>query len=153
MFTQPQQLYGRAVSEPSMKGYLTTEEHKWSLWYLMFLKEKKFGRIKGRGWNDGIPKCDYTTEEEMTSPTVTTESLLIYCLIDTKENIYVATCDIPGYFVQSETKGKFHMKLEGIMDDILLKIDPHDYKKWLVCDIYKIIIWDHSSSITIMEKL
>jgi hypothetical protein len=43
----------------------------------------------------------------------------------------VATCDIPGAFMQSTMKGKVVMKLEGIMAEVILKIDPKKYKQFV----------------------
>jgi hypothetical protein len=48
-----QQLYDRNVMEPVMKSDLTPAEHKGALRYLMFIKEKCCGKIKGRGCADG----------------------------------------------------------------------------------------------------
>ena len=44
-----------------------------------------------------------------------TESLFLSCVIDAAENRDVATCDIPGAFVQSKMEGTVHVKFEGLM--------------------------------------
>jgi hypothetical protein len=44
--------------------------------YLMFLKQKRTGHVKGRGCADGKKQRIYTIKEEASSPTVAIESVL-----------------------------------------------------------------------------
>jgi hypothetical protein len=71
------------------------------------------------------------TKEETSSPTVATEALILTCVIDATENHDVATCDVPGAFMQSDVKGKVVMKLEGVMAEVILKIDPKQHAKYV----------------------
>jgi hypothetical protein len=77
-----QQLYDRKVIRPVDKYDLTPEEQKGALRYLMFLKEKRCGTIKGRGCADGRKQRETMTKEETSSPTVATEALILTCVID-----------------------------------------------------------------------
>jgi hypothetical protein len=63
-----QQLYDRGVIEPIDPSDLTPEERKGALRYLMFLKEKRDGMIKGRDCADGRPQRDYMTKEDTSPP-------------------------------------------------------------------------------------
>jgi hypothetical protein len=107
----------------------------------MFLKEKRSGAIKGRGCADGRSQRDHMTKQETSSPTVATESLILSCVIDAIEGRDIATCDIPGAFMQSDMKGKVIMKLEGVMAEIIIKIDPKKYEKFLVQENGKNVIY------------
>jgi hypothetical protein len=124
-----QQLYDRDVMDPVNKYDLSGEERKGALRYLMFLKEKRCGTIKGRGCADGRPQHNYMTKDETVSPTVATEALILSCLIDAIEGRDVATCDIPGAFMHSDMEEKVIMKLEGVMAEVLQKIHPSKYEK------------------------
>jgi hypothetical protein len=124
-----QQLHDRDVMQPVNKYNLTPAERKGALRCLMFLKEKRCGTIKGRGCADGRPQRARMTKEETSSPTVATEALVLSCVVDAAENHNVATCDIPGAFMQSDMKGKIVMKLEGVMAEVILKIDPKQHTK------------------------
>jgi hypothetical protein len=96
-----------------------------ALRYLMFLKEKRCGTIKGCGCADGRSQRKYMSKEETSSPTLATEALALTCVVDTIKKRDVATADIPGAFMQSKMKqGKVMMKLEGVMAEVILKIDP-----------------------------
>jgi hypothetical protein len=125
-----QQLYDSDVMAPINKYDLTPEERKGALQYLMFLKEKRCGTIKGRGCADERSQRGYMTKEETSSPTIATESLILSCVIDAIKGRDVATCDIPGAFMQSDMKGKVVMKLEGVMAEVILK-DRLKYKKYV----------------------
>jgi hypothetical protein len=58
-------------------------------------------------------------------PTVATKVLILTCIIATIEGRdHVATYNIPGSFMQSDMQGKVVMKLEGVMAEVILKIDP-----------------------------
>jgi hypothetical protein len=81
------------------------------------------------------------TKEETSSPTVATEALMLSCVIDAIEGRDVATCDIPSAFMQSDMKGKVIMKLEGIMAEVILKIDPKKYSKHVAKENGKDVIY------------
>jgi hypothetical protein len=54
---------------------------------------------------------------------------MLSCLINAKEHRDVATVDIPGAFVQADMEDLVHMKLEGKMAELLVKLDPKLYQK------------------------
>ena len=70
--------------------------------------------------------------DDTSAPTVAMEALLLTCLINTMEHRKVATVDIPGAFMQADMEGEtVHMKLEGKMADLLTKLDPKIYRKYV----------------------
>ena len=44
--------------------------------------------------------------------------------MDAIENRYVATCDVPGAFMHSYLDEQVHLKLEGEIAELLIKVDP-----------------------------
>jgi hypothetical protein len=123
------QLHDRKVVEPKTFHDLTCKERRDSLLYLMFLKEKRCGLIKGHGYADGQKQRDYLTKEETSPPTVAIESVMLSCVIDAKEKRDVATVNIPGAFLQADMDDTVHMVLEGTMAELLVKLDPKLYQK------------------------
>ena len=111
--TEMTQLHDRSVIEPKMSHMLTKEEKQKSLNYLMFLKQKRCGRIKARGCADGRKQRIYKTKQDTSAPTVAIESLFLSCVIDAKERRDVMTCDIPGAFMQANMDEVLYMRLEG----------------------------------------
>ena len=117
------QLHDCGVLEPKTAAQLSPEQRKDALQYLMFLKQKRNGTIKGRGCADGRKQRATTTKEEASSLTVAIESVMLSCVIDAKEGRDVATVDIPGVFMQADMEDTVHMKLEGKMAELLVRID------------------------------
>jgi hypothetical protein len=79
------QLPEREVIVPHRVSTLTTEKKK-VLDYLMFLKRKRDGTIKARGFSDGRKQPDYTLREDARAPTVTTATVFLTSVIDAMEN-------------------------------------------------------------------
>jgi hypothetical protein len=93
----------------------------------MFLKLKRDGNIKGRTVAGGNKQRDYISKEDASSPTVTTESVLLSCIIDAEEHREVAVEDIPNAFVQTRMENEKDMafiKIRGILVDIMVEIAP-----------------------------
>jgi hypothetical protein len=104
-----------------------------ALHYLMFLKRKRCGKIKARGCADGRPQREYISKDESSSPTVSIYALMTSCLMDAIEGRKVATCDIPGAFLQANWPADrdCYLKFEGAMVSMICDIDPK-YKKNII---------------------
>ena len=134
VFCEMQQLHKRKVCEPCKATDLSANQRKASLSYLMILKQKCSGQIKGQGCADGQKQHLYTGKEEKTSPTVATESVMLTSTIDAKEGQDVATVDIPGAFMHSDEDKTIHLRLQGTLADLLVKCDPKLYRKYVVTE-------------------
>jgi hypothetical protein len=66
---------------------------------------------------------------------------MLSCVIDASEERDVATADIPGAFMQADMEDLVHMKLEGKMADLLLKIDDAFYRKYMVTENGKPVLY------------
>jgi hypothetical protein len=75
----------------------------------MLLKKKWDGKIKGKTVAGGNNQRDYISKEDASSPTVTTESVLLSCIINAKEERGVAVVDIPNVFVQTCVENEEYM--------------------------------------------
>ena len=122
-----QQLHDRKVMQPIRRKDLTPEQKREALGYLMFLKKKRSGKLKGRGCADGRKQRAYITKEQSTSPTISTEAVFLTALVDAWENRKVAVLDVPGAFVQVDMDELVHVRFRGEMVDKLLEIDPKLY--------------------------
>jgi transcription elongation factor Elf1 len=90
----------------------------------MFLKEKRCGTIKGRGCADGRKQRLYKTKEETSLPTVKNKALFLSCIIKAVEQRNVLVCNMPGAFMQADINKLVHVKLDGAILAVLLRIDP-----------------------------
>jgi hypothetical protein len=65
--------------------------------------------------------------EEVSSPTVSTESTMLTAVIEAAEGRDVATCDIPNAFIQTEVEEadkRIIMKICRVLVDLLKKVVP-----------------------------
>ena len=90
-------MHERGVLRPRNTQELSEQERKDALQYLMFLKQKRDGSIKGRGCADGRKQRAYTSKEEASSLTVAIESVMLSCTIDARERRDVGIVDLLGH--------------------------------------------------------
>ncbi len=81
---------------------LTREDRTKALLSLLFLKEKRCGKIKGRACMNGAPQRAYIPKEDAASPTVSTESMFITSAIAASEKRHVRCYDVPNVFVNTD---------------------------------------------------
>jgi hypothetical protein len=124
-----EQLHTRKVSKPVHEDDLTKEQKRASLRCLMILTKKRCGRIKARGCADGRKQRATTRKEDASAPTVSIEAVMLSATIDAMEGRDVATVDIPGAFVQADMDEVVHVKFEGEMAEMLVKLDPKPCRK------------------------
>jgi hypothetical protein len=132
VLSELQQVHDLEVLDPVSN--LTEDEKAAALEYLMFLSEKRDGRIKARGCADGRKQRAYIAKEDASSPTVSLEALLLTTVIDAKENRYVATVDVPGAFTQTDMDELVYVRLVGPMAEALIKISPSMYRKHILLE-------------------
>ena len=118
--------------EPMNPNNMSKEDVDGALEYLMFLKEKRCGKIKGRGCADGRPQRLYTGKDESPSKTVTVESVMLTSMVDAMERRDVATVDIPGAFLQTDMNELVYMVIRGKLVDTLLKNNRNKYEEFVV---------------------
>jgi hypothetical protein len=72
------QLHIRKLIAPKSGTMISKEDKKASLQYLMFLKKRCTGVIKGRGFAGGRKQSPYTVKEDASLPTVAIEPVSCY---------------------------------------------------------------------------
>lgn len=132
--TKLQQLHSRDMIQPVHANTLSKAQRRQALAYLMFVKQKRCGKIKGCGCADGRKQRVYKTKEETSLPTVTTKSILLSCTINAYKHQDVATCDIPGAFMQADVDELIliHIQISGPMVELLCELDEAQYAKHVV---------------------
>ena len=96
-----------------------------------FIKEKRDVEIKGRAVAGGNKQRDYISKEDVSSPTVATEAVLISCIIYSEEERGVSVNNISNAFIQKRVEDEKYMafiKISGVLVDILVEISPDVYK-------------------------
>jgi hypothetical protein len=128
-----QQIHDVEGFEPKHWHELTREQRARALRYLMYLKEKRDGRIKGRGCADGRPQKVYTDKSE-SSQTASLAGVMLTCVIGAFEGRDLATCDILGAFLKTkipDDEEEIQVVLDGRMAELLAMISPEMYQKYV----------------------
>ena len=68
---------------------------------------------------------------EMSPPTITLEAIMLSCAMDAKEGRYVVVTEIPGASLHADREGKVHMLLEGTIANLIVKLYPSLYRKYV----------------------
>ena len=84
--------------DPTM---LSRSEKVKALSSLIFLKEKRSRKVKGRACVNGAPQRAYISKEDALSPTVANESVFITSVIAANEKRFVRCYDVPGAFLHT----------------------------------------------------
>ena len=133
--TEMEQLHKRSVFKPVDPLKLTPLQRKRALESLIFLTEKRDGRIKARACANGSKQRKWMSRENTSSPTVSLQSVFITCAIEAHEGRDVAIVDIPNAFVQTPHVGEtVYMKIRGELANILVQTCPKLYKRYLVTE-------------------
>jgi hypothetical protein len=125
-----EQLHTRKVAKPVDTSKLTKVQKRASLRYLMFMSKKRCGRIKARWCADGRKQRE-TTSKEDPPLTVAIESVMLSATIDGMEERDLATVDIPWAFMQADIDEVVHVRFEGEIAKMLVRMDPKLYRKYV----------------------
>lgn len=129
------QLHDMNIVSPKYIHKLDEEATRSALPYLVFLKRKRCGKIKGRGCADGRAQREFISKDEASSPTISLYAIILSSLIDVIENQYVVTTNIPGAFLQTdmpEDEDPVYVKFTGSMVEILEQTYPDLYSLCIV---------------------
>ena len=124
------QLDKLGVFEGAYFHLLTPEQRKEALRLVQLIKEKRCGRIKGRTCADGRKQRSYIQPEDATSPTVSSDAVLLSCMWDAHEGCFVATADVPGAFLHSDMIELVYVVVDGVLVDMLIQSNPK-YKRFV----------------------
>jgi hypothetical protein len=113
---------------------LSREEQMQVLSLLLFLKEKRAGKIKGRACLNRAPQWAYIPKEDAASPTVSTESTFITGAIAASKHRKVRCYNIPSAFVNTDVDKDMLMVLKGELAEMMIQIAPQVYRKYVTVD-------------------
>ncbi len=66
------------------------------------IKKKQCGCVKGRTVANGRPQQQLYTKDKTSSPTISTDALMLSLLIDAHEHRDVTTADLAGSYLHAE---------------------------------------------------
>ena len=156
------QIHDRVVFRPIRIDNMSETERKHAMESLMFLVQKKWGRIKARTCANGSTQRQYITKDEATNPTVSHEATIIKGVIEAKQRCDIMTADIPNAFVQTDidqSDEKIIMNIGGELVDILVEVSPEIYSNYVVQKNVRVssnvesALWHDGVNITILQEV
>ena len=127
------QLEKKDVFEVVDASTLDGSQKRAALRAINLIKEKRSGKIKGRTCADGSSQRVLYTKEETTSPTISSDALMLTLLVDAKERRDVATADVEGAYLNAKMDDFVLMRFSGDTVDILCDVNP-DYTPFVIMD-------------------
>ena len=88
------------------------------------ITEKWFDEVKARACDNGSVQWEHITKEEATAPTITSDAIFIQGTIFAHEGHHIATCDIPGAFLQTDNPDYVLMCHNRILAQLVVKVVP-----------------------------
>jgi hypothetical protein len=119
-FTQLEDL---SVYEPINPAALTKKQRQAALRALNLIKEKLDGRLKGRTVADGRPQRPIYDKSAATSPTVSTDLLMLSIVVDAREGKDVTTADVVGVYLKAYMDEFVVIEFTGGSVDIVCKMN------------------------------
>jgi hypothetical protein len=130
------QLHWRDSYKPKHWHELTKKQKEQILESHIFDEQKRDGLIKAQTVIGGNKQQDYITKEDVSSPTVTAEAVMLTCVIDAQENRDIVVVDISNAFVQTvvneeDAEDRVIVRIPGPLVDILVSIVPDLYGPYI----------------------
>jgi len=133
-------LDNKGVFDPINASTLTTDQKQEALRAVNPIKEKRSGKLKGRTCADGRSQRAHYTKEDTTSPTLSTDALMLSLMIDAKEGRDVATADVKAAYYYANMEDFVILKLAVEAVDIMCQVNSK-YKKFVVVEHGKKVLY------------
>jgi hypothetical protein len=162
------QLHWQDSYKPTHWHGLTKKQKKQVLESHIFVKQKRDGKIKARKVISGNKQCNYITKEDVSSPRVSSEAVMLTCIIDSVEDKDIVVVDIPNAFAQTvvseeDAEHRVIVCIRGPLVDILVSIAPDVYgpyvspnksgQKILIVECLKRNVWNNGCSIAVLQEV
>ena len=125
------QFHTMSCFSPRHANDISREDKRKALTSLMFLTEKRSGEVKARACANGSVQRTHIAKDEATAPTVSPDAIFVQATVYAHEHRDVATCDIPGAFLQADNPDYVLMRLDGILAELMVQVDPKLYRKYV----------------------
>ena len=136
-----EQLHRRDAFRPVRTENLTEKQKHELPTLIMFLKENRYGSIKGCGVADGRKKREKTEPKDAASPTVSTEAVMLTAKINVLEGRAVAVVDIPGAYLSTDMDDEVHIVFRGTLAEMILAADTALYRPFVSYETGKAFLY------------
>ena len=136
-----EQLHRRDAFGPVRTENLTGKYKHKLLALLIFLKEKRYGSLKGRGVADGRKQREEIEPKDATSPIVSKEAVMLTEKIDALEGRYVAELYTPGTYLSVDMDDEVHVVFRGTLAEMMVAADPALYRPFVSYETGKTVLY------------
>ena len=134
------QLDEKGVFDPIFPGELSASTKSQALRCINVIKQKRCGKIKGRTCADGRPQRGMYEKAETSSPTASSDAIMLTLIIDAVERRDVATADVAGAYLDAEMDDFVLMKLEGNDADLMCEVNPK-YRRYATMEQGRVVLY------------
>ena len=138
------QLNDKGVFKPHRPNELKDREKSEALNLITMIKEKRDGKIKGRACAKGRKPRRYVNRDDVSSPTVQLESLMITLLIDAHEQRDVATANVAGAYLLANMNDFVVVKINGTSERPIIWVFIFYRILFGRIQKYPVIFWIHT---------
>jgi uncharacterized protein Yka (UPF0111/DUF47 family) len=124
------QMIEKKVFHPVHKKSLSSLQRKKIIRCHLFMKKKRDGTLKARFVVNGKQQDRYSVSMNISSPTVSMDSLFIIAALNASENRVVTTLDIEGAYLHADMTSEVYLYIEPTLASILVSIDQ-SYSQYL----------------------
>ena len=104
------------------------------------IKKKGDGKIKAREFADGRKQRKCISKDEVSSPTIQLESLILSRIIDAHKRRDVAIADVVGAYLKAKMEDYVLVKLVGKEVDIMCKVSE-EYEEFVGVETGKRVLY------------
>jgi hypothetical protein len=117
------QLHSQEVLMPVDAASLTKEERFHTLCAINLIREKRTGLLKGRTCADGSSQRSLYPKEDTSSPTLSSDALMLSLLVDAQERRDVATAYAVEAYLNASMTDFVMLKITGQAVNILCTVN------------------------------
>ena len=123
LFREFAQLHDKRVFKAIRASELTSAQKKNALHALNLIKEKRDGVLKGRTVADDRKQRKWYTREEVSSPTISNDSLFALLTVSAAERRKIISWDVEGAYLLADQDDFVLIKFTGESVDVLCQVD------------------------------
>ena len=134
------QIHKYDTFDPQYMDKLPAEAKREALSLITMIKEKRDGKVKARACADGRKQRRYISKEDVASPTMRLESLILSLIIDAKEGRDVAIADVVGAYLLASMEDYVVVKITGREVDIMCEVSS-EYEEYVTMENGKKVLY------------
>ena len=140
LFKEFAQLHDKRVFKAIRASDLTQEQKRNALHAINLIKEKRNGVLKGRTVADGRKQRNWYSREQVTSPTMSNDSLMALLTVSAAERRKIISWDVEGAYLLADQDDFVMVKFTGESVEVLCNVD-NEYRQYVTMEKGKPVLY------------